>query len=499
VVNNSTCSPLNALKNVIKKEDVSHKCVKEITNILQELGDEFNGKTGVIQEMISSTYSISTGGVTMLNMSRWSGATGSYRSIQRMMSTHWDWLKINLICFGMWTCMTLHPQRSEEELAILKKRYILTLDEVVEPKSRSKTYGIGRFFSSIIQKPVNAIKTHVASIVDREKRKSFVLDHCQILKSKESVKSQKHTGVKAKAKLGRPKGSKNKKKAGRPKGSKNKMWQKEEGLIYSSMASLLSKVCPSFLKKFGFGLSYVVGDGSYGNKTACLIAREWGLDLISKLNCTSALYWPFQGVYNRSGRPPIYGERIDLDKIAVNYRVSYQRQKDGTIEEIYHLNGVRSKRIPYVLNVVVIIRTKPNGQTARVILMSTCLNLTAEDIIEIYRLRFQIEFNFRNAKQYFGLADFKNTKPKQVNNAIGWSFFMENISTILLEGFREEHQNADLNIQDLKAWFRGHKYLDQILNYAEKTDEPILNQQQKQRILKMGAINWNKGSKKNVA
>lgn len=476
--------------------------MKQLPNILQELGAEFKEKTGVIQEMISSTYSISSGGVTMLNMSRWSGSGGSYRSIQRMMGSRWDWLKINLVCFGLWSCLHLPQQLSEEELAALQKRYILALDEVVEPKSGSKTYGIGRFFSSILQKPVNAIKTHVASIIDIEKNKSFVLDHCQILKPKKVIKSKKSkaAGKKSvKRKVGRPKGSKNKKKAGRPKGSKSKMWEKQRGSIYSTMESLLSKICPSFSAKFGFGLSYVVGDGSYGNKTACLISREWGLDLISKLNCKSALYWSFQGKYSGRGPYPKYGKQINLDKIPVNYRVSYQRLKDGTVEEIYHLNGVRSKRNPYALNVVVINRSKPNGQTARVILFSTCLNLTAEDITEIYSSRFQIEFNFRNAKQYFGLADFKNTKPLQVTNAIYWSFFMENISTLLLEDFREEQENPDLNIQDLKAWFRGQKYLNEILNYAENTDDPILNQQQKQRILELGSIHLNKGRKKTAA
>ena len=482
---------------------MSHNCVKKISNILQELGDEFKGKTGVIQEMISSTYSISSGGVTMLNMSRWSGSEGSYRSIQRMMSGHWDWLKINLLCFGLWTCLHLPQQLTEEDLVALQKRYILALDEVVEPKSRNKTHGIGRFFSSILGKPVNAIKTHVASIIDREKRKSFVLDHSQILKAKKVTKSNKAKSVVSKpgkksvnSKVGRPKGSKNKKKVGRPKGSKNKMWEKQQGAIYSTMESLLSMICKVFSTKFGFGLSYVVGDGSYGNKTACLIAKEWDLNLISKLNCRSALYWSFQGKYSGRGPYPKYGKQINLDKIPVNYRISYQRLKDGTIEEIYHLNGIRSKRIPYVLNVVVINRIKPNGQTARVILFSTGLNLTAEDIIEIYGLRFQIEFNFRNAKQYFGLADFKNTKPTQVKNAISWSFFMENISTLLLEDFRDEYENPQLNIQDLKAWFRGQKYLNEILNYVEKAGEPILNQQQKKRILELGSIHLNKARKK---
>jgi len=468
-----------------KKEDVRQKVVKQISNILQKLESEFNGKTQVIQEMILSTYSISHGGVTQLNLSRWSGEGGSYRSIQRMMATQWNWLLINLLCFGMWSCLCFNKFRSQEELLELSKKYILALDEVVEPKSRKKTYGIGHFFSSILKGPVNAIKTHVGSIVDTTKSKSFVLDHHQI--EKQSGKDSKQVKVVKK------------RKAGRPKGSKNKTKEKELGLIYTSMESLLKRVCPAFLEMFGFALSYVVADGSYGNKTACLIAKEYGLELISKLNCTSALYWSFTGEQKARGRNRIYGDRIDLENISINHRINWERLKNGTIQETYHLKGVRSTNIPYLLNVVIIKQTKKDGKVAIVILFSTCQELTGEEIIKFYRLRFQIEFNFRNAKQYFGLADFKNTKKIQVTNAISWAFFMENVSTLLLDEFRETHQNADLNIQDLKAWFRGQKYLNEILNYAEKTGVPILNEDQKQRILKMGSINWNKGRKKAAA
>ena len=47
-------------------------------------------------------------------------------------------------------------------------------------------------------------------------------------------------------------------------------------------------------------------------------------------------------------------------------------------------------------------------------------------------LRFQIEFNFRDAKQYWGLDDFMNVKQTAVTNAANLSFFMVNFSSVLL-------------------------------------------------------------------
>ena len=43
-----------------------------------------------------------------------------------------------------------------------------------------------------------------------------------------------------------------------------------------------------------------------------------------------------------------------------------------------------------------------------------------------------IEFNFRDAKELFGLSDFKSIKEVQVSNSVGLAFFMVNLSAIKL-------------------------------------------------------------------
>ena len=52
-------------------------------------------------------------------------------------------------------------------------------------------------------------------------------------------------------------------------------------------------------------------------------------------------------------------------------------------------------------------RTK---KTTHTILFSTDLKQEYDKIIDYYSLRFQIEFNFRDAKQFFGLEDFMHPK-----------------------------------------------------------------------------------------
>ena len=95
------------------------------------------------------------------------------------------------------------------------------------------------------------------------------------------------------------------------------------------------------------------------------------------------------------------------------------------------------------LNVVIFLKTNlATKAQAHVILFSTDLELFYEKIIDYYSLRFQIEFNFRDAKQYWGLDDFMNVKEIAVTHAANLSFFIVNLSTLLWRRFRKT--NSDL-------------------------------------------------------
>ena len=56
------------------------------------------------------------------------------------------------------------------------------------------------------------------------------------------------------------------------------------------------------------------------------------------------------------------------------------------------------------------------------ILFCNALELAHDKLIDYYPLRFQIEFNFRDAKQYWGLEDFMSIKETQVNNAANFHY-----------------------------------------------------------------------------
>ncbi|MYK21843.1 transposase, partial [Candidatus Poribacteria bacterium] len=130
-------------------------------------------------------------------------------------------------------------------------------------------------------------------------------------------------------------------------------------------------------------------------------------------------------------------------------------------------------RFPDPLNVVCLRKTNAKTQErSHVLLVSSDLKLDAETLIDYYALRFQIEFNFRDAKQFWGLDDFMNVNEIPVNTAANLSMFRVNVSAKLRERFGAEHPS--FGVLDLKARYRAEKYLQETLKILPQKPETIV-------------------------
>lgn len=210
-----------------------------------------------------------------------------------------------------------------------------------------------------------------------------------------------------------------------------------------------------------------------------------GLHLISKLRNNSALYFAWAGIYSGKGRPPIYGDRVDYNNLpAANLKSDETKKHLHTC--IYQLDVIH-KKFADPLNVVIICKTNvKTGKAARVILFSTDLKLEWQNIIDYYRLRFQIEFNFRDAKQHWGLEDFMVIKEQSVLNSANLSLWMVNVSQAMLERSGEE------SILDLKARHQGLRYARELFKILPKNTKPINIIQLLDKIPVLGRIHVEK-------
>jgi putative transposase len=405
-----------------------------------------------------------SGRITMLGISRWTEKGGSYRTIQRFYHTVLPWEAIQ-----WWLFRDSFLKPADD--------YIAAGDEVVVSKAGKETHGLDRFFSGIQQRVIPGLSFFVFSLVNVREERSYPLQVTQVVKSAAEKAASK---AKAEAK----KKSTEKRKPGRPKGSKNKDKREVElnpelVRIQTALKSLLTTIGTSIC------LKYVALDGHFGNYPSAFMVRQVGLHLISKLRSDAALYPAFEGAYKRPGPKPKYGKKLDVRKLDAKY-LKETSTADNLRTDIYQ-GQFYNKEFAFALNVVIILKTNLDTQAqAHVILFSTDLDLDYAKIIKFYSLRFQIEFNFRDAKQYWGLEDFMNIKETAVINAANLSLFMVNFSYALLQPFRQ--YNPGYSVLDLKSHYRGYRYAMETIKMLPQKPDTILLAEIFQQIARLGAI-----------
>jgi putative transposase len=315
------------------------------------------------------------------------------------------------------------------------------------------------------------------SLISVEKENSYPLITQQMQQS-EKTKSKKSKPLKSKSKR-RTK----KKKGGRPKGSRNKNRRNVE---LTETQKILQENIKKALALVGnaLKLDYFVYDGALGHNNGVRLVRECGLHLISKLRYDAALYFPYDGPYSGRGPHKKYGDRLDYTNIPKQYLKS-STVEDNIRTNIYQMI-MRHKKFANQLNVVIIVKTNLKTlKSARAVLFSSDLESAYDKLIKYYRLRFQIEFNFRDAKQYWGLDDFMNIKEQQVCNAANLAFFMVNVSHIL----RRRSEFSGMSVIDLKAWFRAGRYVRETLKLLPQIPEGISIQSIANQVAVLGRVN----------
>jgi putative transposase len=106
------------------------------------------------------------------------------------------------------------------------------------------------------------------------------------------------------------------------------------------------------------------------------------------------------------------------------------------------------------------------------VLFSSALALAYTPLVDYDGLRFHIEFNFRDAKQYWGLEDFMNVTPTGVTKAANLALFMVKVAY----RFRADvhPRDPDYSVLDLKADWRGYKYREETIQMLPEKPEPVL-------------------------
>ncbi|MEM9150942.1 MAG: transposase, partial [Cyanobacteria bacterium P01_F01_bin.3] len=147
---------------------------------------------------------------------------------------------------------------------------------------------------------------------------------------------------------------------------------------------------------------HIVGDGFYSKRKWVDGVVDLGLDAIGKLRHDANLKYLYEGPQKPRGARRKYDGKVNLSE---RHRWQALGKVDPDLDVYLYSTIVWSVAFKRKIRVVYLINCKHLEKPCFALLFSTDLTLDPFEIYRAYKARFQIEFIFRDAKQFTGLTD----------------------------------------------------------------------------------------------
>ncbi len=282
------------------------------------------------------------------------------------------------------------------------------------PESGKKTWGIDNFFSSTAGRAQKGLEVSNLSIVDVDYNSAYTLSALQTPPSSEIGEEKNRVD------------------------------------FYLSQIELNEP----FLKEQR--VKHIAADGFYAKKRFIDGNRDMGFHLVGKLRKDANLRYLYDGPRKPGrGAPKLYDGKVRFDDLS-RWEFGGEIEK-GVSLRVAKLNSPRFKR--NLMVVCLLDERKPNRKR-RSLLFSTDLSLRAMEIYRLYKSRFQIEFVFRDAKQFTGLCDCQARKKEALDFHFNASLTTLNL---LRKQDRESSAVRDSNACSIASW-KARYFNERLLN-----------------------------------
>lgn len=225
------------------------------------------------------------------------------------------------------------------------------------------------------------------------------------------------------------------------------------------------------IKEFG---GFVVADAYFGTKTFVRGLQLEGLELVSCLKSNAVLHYEAERELGkkRRGRPAQKGERINWKDLRTD--LICKVQEDGETRIRSGIVWSKSLRAKVLLVRVEFLNEKGEVRTTK-LFFCTDLNKDWKWVWDSYRLRFQIEFQFRDGKQHLGLTHCQSTNKVKMENHLNLSLTSINLAKIC-HWKRDEASGAEpFSLPEIKSYYQNLNLLHRFTYALNLNPEDILN------------------------
>jgi len=402
-----------------------------------------------------TTLLVVRGKATFRNLSRYSDL--SEKTYSRQFAKAFDAIPFN-------------RQLIDEAIGTESER-IVAFDPCFIAKAGKKTYGRDFFWNGCHGRAEKGLEISTFAIVDVKRNTGFTLSVQQTAPPPESSNAS-GAAEKAEETPEEKRGKSPKKKTGASS-------SQEETLVDAYLAHL-GQVQPHLLDLE----KHVVVDGYFAKKKWVDGVEALGLHTVGKLRSDANMRYFYTGPKreNGAGRQKTYDGKVDWQDLS---RFHYVTDQDGI--EIYTLvlNHVSLKR---TVRVVVLLDVQDPENRRYALLFSTDIDLDALTLYRYYKARFQIEFLFRDAKQFTGLTEAQTRDANRLHFHFNASLSALNVAKIELLQAQDHDGPIVYSIASLKACYFNEHYLQIISSKLDLDLSSIKNSPQYPFLRQYGQI-----------
>lgn len=250
--------------------------------------------------------------------------------------------------------------------------------------------------------------------------------------------------------------------------------------LLSYYANLVFENAKSF-KEFS---TYIVADAYFSKKGFVDKVLEGKMHLISRLRDDSVLQYKYKGKpTGKRGRPKTFDGRVNINKPDMSIFVLEKTESDLQ----YYSAVVYSKAFKRDIKLCLTVYFTDEKEVCRKLYFSTDLELSAEKIVTYYRSRFQIEFLYRDAKQFTGLNNCQARSKEKLDFHFNCALTAVNVAKADWLETNKSHSQP-FSMSNYKTLYNNMLILDRFMCKFAINPNTLKNQKIVKELLDYGKI-----------
>ena len=230
--------------------------------------------------------------------------------------------------------------------------------------------------------------------------------------------------------------------------------------------------------------TYVVADAYFSKKPFVSALCDNEFHIVSRLRNDADMQYKYLGKQRDGrGRPKLYGDKVEFDNLDMMHFSTIERNDEN---EIYQAI-VRSKAMKRFINLVIVFSNR-KGKRSHKLYFSTDLKLDPRTLLEYYQTRFQIEFIYRDGKQFTGLHDCQARSMDKLHFHFNTSLSAVNIAKITYWISIPKQERKAFSMSSVKTMCHNELLLSRFINVFGISPYKQLNKNKIRELVAFGAI-----------